>query len=70
MDATTKLARTPYERTKTLQQERILELGRKPPIKDLLVLGSNNDPFYAGRGISGSMPSGLPWSSGTARACT
>jgi hypothetical protein len=41
---------TPYERLKTLQHERRLELGRKPPIKDLLVLGQNTDPFYAGRG--------------------
>jgi hypothetical protein len=39
---------TPYERLKALQHEIQLERGRKPPIKDLIVLASQNDPFYAG----------------------
>src|SRR5215217_5151327 len=39
---------TPYERLKVLQHEIWLERGRKPPIKDLIVLAPQNDPFYAG----------------------
>ena len=39
---------TPYERLKVLQHEIWLERGRKPPIKNLIVLASQNDPFYAG----------------------
>ena len=43
-----KLEITPYERLKVLQHEIWLERGRKPPIKDLIVLAPQNDPFYAG----------------------
>ncbi len=39
---------SPYEVLKTLQQAIRLERGRKTPIKDLIVLAPNNDPFYAG----------------------
>ncbi len=39
---------TPYEDLKTLQHAIRLERGRKPPVKDLLVLSPQNDPFYAG----------------------
>ncbi len=39
---------TPYQRLKALQNEIRLEQGRKSPIKDLIVLASQNDPFYAG----------------------
>jgi hypothetical protein len=39
---------TPYEALKTLQQVVRLERGRKPPIKDLIVLSPQKDPFYAG----------------------
>src|SRR5215217_4035448 len=39
---------TPYQRLKGLQHQIRLERGRKPPIKDLIVLASQNDPFYAG----------------------
>ena len=39
---------TPYQRLKALQNETRLEQGRKSPIKDLIVLASQNDPFYAG----------------------
>src|SRR3712207_2991793 len=42
------IGHTPYERLKALQHEIRLERGRKPPIKDLIVLAPNNDPFYAG----------------------
>src|SRR5215208_2642003 len=38
----------PYEELKRLQHAIRLERGRKPPIKDLIVLAPNNDPFYAG----------------------
>jgi hypothetical protein len=41
--------RSPYEVLKALQQEIRLERGRKPPIKDLIVLAPHNDPFYAGK---------------------
>jgi hypothetical protein len=39
---------TPYEALKSLQQAVRLERGRKPPIKDLIVLSEQKDPFYAG----------------------
>jgi hypothetical protein len=39
---------TPYQRLKGLQHQIRLERGRKTPIKDLIVLASQNDPFYAG----------------------
>ena len=39
---------TPYQRLKALQNEIRLEQGRKSPIKELIVLASQNDPFYAG----------------------
>ena len=39
---------TPYEALKTLQQVVRLGRGRKPPIKDLIVLSPQKDPFYAG----------------------
>ncbi|MDP9457032.1 MAG: hypothetical protein M3Q60_14930 [Actinomycetota bacterium] len=39
---------TPYENLKTLQQAIRLERGRKTPVKDLIVLSPQNDPFYAG----------------------
>jgi len=40
---------TPYEALKTLQQVvRLGRRGRKPPIKDLIVLSPQKDPFYAG----------------------
>src|SRR5215218_6081099 len=40
--------KTPYEALKSVQQAVREERGRKPPIKDLIVLAPNNDPFYAG----------------------
>jgi len=40
--------RSPYEELKKLQHAVRLERGRKPPIKDLIVLAPQNDPFYAG----------------------
>ena len=43
-----KIENTPYERLKALQHQIRLERGRKPPIKNLIVLASQNDPFYAG----------------------
>jgi hypothetical protein len=46
---------TPYERLKALQHEIRLERGRKPPIKDLIVLAPQNDPFYAGTGSQWAM---------------
>ncbi len=39
---------TPHERLKVLQQAVRLERGRKPTVKDLIVLASQNDPFNAG----------------------
>jgi hypothetical protein len=39
---------SPYEDLKTIQHEIRVETGRKPPIKDLIVLAPQNDPFYAG----------------------
>jgi hypothetical protein len=39
---------TPYERIKALQQAVKLQKGRKPPVKELLVLSQNKDPFYSG----------------------
>ncbi len=39
---------SPYEDLKTLQQEIQLERGRKPPVKDLIILAPQNDPFYSG----------------------
>jgi hypothetical protein len=39
---------TLYEAVKTLQQVVRLGRGRKPPIKDLIVLSPQKDPFYAG----------------------
>jgi hypothetical protein len=40
--------RSPYEELKKLQHAVRLERGRKPPVKDLIVLAPQNDPFYAG----------------------
>jgi hypothetical protein len=40
--------KTPYEDLKRLQHAVRLERGGKPPIKDLIVLAPQNDPFYAG----------------------
>jgi hypothetical protein len=42
------MERTPYERLKALQNALRLQWGRKPPIKNLIVLAPKNDPFYAG----------------------
>src|SRR5688572_14995836 len=39
---------TPYEELKTVQRAIRLQGGKKPTIRDLLVLAPNNDPFYAG----------------------
>jgi hypothetical protein len=39
---------TPYDELKKLQHVLRLGRGRKPPIKDLIVLAPQNDPFYAG----------------------
>ena len=39
---------TPYEALKALQQAIRESQGRKPAIKDLLVLAVQNDPFYSG----------------------
>ena len=40
--------KTPYEALKSVQQAVREERGRKPPIKDLIVLSPQRDPFYAG----------------------
>jgi hypothetical protein len=39
---------TPYQALKGLQHAVRHARGRKPPIKDLIVLSPQNDPFYAG----------------------
>jgi hypothetical protein len=39
---------TPYESIKALQHAVRLKRGRKLPIRDLIVLANQNDPFYAG----------------------
>jgi len=39
---------TPYERIKALQQAVKLRDGRKPNVKELLVLSQGKDPFYSG----------------------
>ena len=44
----TNMERTPYERIKALQNALRLQWGRKPPIKNLIVLAPHRDPFYAG----------------------
>jgi len=46
---------TPYEDLKRLQRAVRLERGRKPPIKDLIVLSPQNDPFYAGSETQAAM---------------
>jgi hypothetical protein len=46
---------TPYEDLKILQRAVRLERGRKPPIKDLIVLSPQNDPFYAGTPTQAAM---------------
>ncbi|MDP9439047.1 MAG: hypothetical protein M3P49_09910, partial [Actinomycetota bacterium] len=39
---------SPYEDLKALQHAIRLERGRKPAVKDLVVLSPGNDPFYSG----------------------
>jgi hypothetical protein len=45
--------RLPYQFIKNLQQAIRKPNGRKPTVKDLLVLAQQNDPFYAGNGVEG-----------------